>query len=140
MKTLLLLFFITISLFASEQELRLESNIYYTITKELTHKERPKVYMQTAIPAIEQFPSHFEIVTSCKEADILLISYKKEVNVSCQNKIIFGTRNKTLSMKHTVGAFFWQKGRPNILFYKSRIEKIGLDLGKEFQKYIDDEK
>ncbi len=130
----------TIALLASEQELRLESNIYHTITKELTHKERPKIYMQIKIPSIEQFPSHFEIVTHCEKADILLITYAKEVNIKCQNKIIFGTRKKTLSTKNTVGAFFWQKGRPNILFYKSRIEKIGLDLGKDFQKYIDNEK
>jgi len=96
--------------------------------------------MRSNVASIQHFSSNFEIVNSCDDADIVLVTYKKNITAQCKDKLLFGTRYKTLLKEPTVGAFFWQKGRPNILFYKSRLKKHGITLSKDFQKYIDNEK
>ena len=140
MKFFSLLILLGTILFGADEELRLESNIYYTITKELSGKTRPKIYMKSSVASIQHYSSKFNIVNRCDDADVVLVSYQKDISPECEKKVLFGTRYQTLLKEPTVGAFFWQKGRPNILFYKSRLQKQSIRLSKDFQKYIDNEK
>jgi len=96
--------------------------------------------MQSSIHSIVEFSSNFNIVQECAEADIIFVTHQREIKKECQGKIFFGSRYKTLQKEQTVGAFFWQKGRPNILFYKSRLDRYGIRLNPHFIKYIDNEK
>ncbi len=140
MKKILSIFLLSTLLFGADNDLRLESRIYYAIAKELTHKIKPQVYMQSNISSIKKFSSNFIIVDKCTKADIIFVTYLKEIQKECEGKIFFGSRHKTLQKEQTIGAFFWQKGRPNILFYKSRLEQYGIELNQHFKKYIDNEK
>jgi hypothetical protein len=36
-----------------------------------------------------------------------------------------------------VGAYFWQKGRPNIVMIRPRLRRAGIHLSGEFERYIE---
>jgi len=77
------------------------------------------------------------IVKSCKRADIAYIS---KVLKECEGKPIFSDNYNTFQKeKSVIGAFYWHKGRPNILFFKPRLEDFELKLPKKLEKYEVDE-
>jgi len=41
--------------------------------------------------------------------------------------------------KDIVGGFYWQKGRPNILFLKDNIDKYNIKLPSSMKQYIESE-
>lgn len=124
----------------NDKDLRLESSIYYTIFKEITHSDRPKIYMYESIPSIKKFDSQFQLVKDCSDSDIVILRHIEKLREECRGKMLFGTRYQTLDSQSVIGAFFWQKGRPNILFYKTRLDQHNITLDKHFEKYIDYEK
>ena len=140
MKIFLILFFLTTIIQAKDKDLRLESTIYYALIKELTHSQRPKIYLADNVLSIQKFSSRFNLVKNCENANIIIVTHIKNIDSECKDKILFGTKYQTLDNKSVVGAFFWQKGRPNILFYQTRLTKYGIQLSKHFTKYIDNEK
>lgn len=96
--------------------------------------------MYDSVSSIKRFNSRFVLVKDCSDSNIVLIKHIEELGDKCKDKILFGTRYQTLRNKNVVGAFFWQKGRPNILFYKTRLDKHKIILNKDLKKYIDYEK
>jgi hypothetical protein len=125
---------------AKNEDLRLEASIYHALLQELTHSPKPKVFLQTEIPSIKKFSSKFSIAKDCAQADVVIVAHNKQLPPGCKGKILFGCRYRTLKNNNVVGAFFWQKGRPNILFYNTRLQREGLKLTPHLQKYIDYEK
>ena len=136
MRILLFILFIGINvLFANDIEL--ESAIFNKVLTAVTAKERPKVYIYQHNDALEKYPGKLQLVKDCKDADIVLVSTLKNLPKECAGKILFGTRYSHLQNPQVVGAFFWQKGRPNILFYKYRLEEKDIKLDKSFEKYVE---
>ena len=133
-KSLLILFLIT-SVYASDD--KKASGIFNLIVKEITKKENANVYIHTNIYSIEQYPGNINIVDDCKEADLVILSTNKDIPKECNQKILFGTRYSHLKNKNVVGAFFWQKGRPNILFYQKRLQMYNVKLEPSFNEYIE---
>ncbi len=73
-------------------------------------------------------------VTECEEADMVL----SNGTITCIDKIVFLTSYKVFKKnKQVMGAFFWQKGRPNIIFRKEILAHHKIILPKEFDKYIE---
>jgi hypothetical protein len=56
----------------------------------------------------------------------------------CSNKPIF-TNNYRLfkNFPQIIGAFFWQKGRPNIIFDAERLKEQNIVLDPSYDKYIE---
>lgn len=71
-------------------------------------------------------------------AHLIIVSKKVPENIP-SNAIII-TTEYSLLVKDTriLGAFFWQKGRPNLLFLRERMQKANVTLDHEFDKYIED--
>ena len=136
-KLLLILLFISNLLLANDTQL--ESAIFHKILTAVTAKEHPKVYIYTHNKALEKYPATLVLVKHCKDADIVILSTLKNMPEACKGKILFGTRYAHLRNPQVIGAFFWQKGRPNILFYRDRLEKNHIKLDASFEKYIEDE-
>lgn len=90
----------------------------------------------------QQIIRHSSIMDATKDphvAQFLIVSHKIPENIS-KTSVVFTTDYDMLEKnKRIVGAFFWQKGRPNILFIRHRLQKANLTLGHEFDKYIEDE-
>ena len=78
---------------------------------------------------------HIRLVAEPEEADIILqTEFNSHFNTA---KIIFTTKYAILKKNpHIVGAFYWSKGRPQIVFIRKRLEKKHLDLASELKKYI----
>ncbi|WP_152184767.1 hypothetical protein [Sulfurimonas indica] len=135
MRALLFILICIRTVFAND--VALESAIFNKVIIAVTTKEYPEVYIYKENKALEQFPGKLKIVNSCKEADIVIITTLKNLPEACKEKILFGTRYSHLRDNRVVGAFFWQKGRPNILFYKRRLERYNIKLDASFDKYIE---
>ena len=139
MKTLLFFFlFINTLLFSSD--LQTEEKIYKLIIHNL-------IPQQKEIKAWGDTPKNQEIlktipgvtvVTSPKTADFLLLNNKKASN---SKALIFVTNFKLLEKMQNiaVGGFYWQKGRPNILFLRQNLQKNNIHLPKSMQDFIEDE-
>lgn len=73
-------------------------------------------------------------VNDCNEADMVLT----QTTLTCKDKIVFFTRYKTFKKNpQAIGAMFWQKGRPNIIFRKKVLQRYHIALPQEFNKYIE---
>ena len=134
-KLLLTLLIIT-SIYASDD--KKASGILNLIVKEITKKEKASVYIHTNIYSIEQYPGNINIVDDCKEADLVILSTTKNIPKECEGKILFGSRYSHMKNPDVIGSFFWQKGRPNILFYKKRLKEHKIKLDSSFDRYIED--
>ncbi len=116
---------------------KIASSIFNNIVNSLSGKYYAPVYIHTRIESIQKYPGNINILKNCSEADIVILSNVKNIPYECKNKILFGTRYYHLKNPNVIGAFFWQKGRPNILFYKSRLDKHNIKLDSSFDKYIE---
>lgn len=93
--------------------------------------------MHTDVKSLGTYPGGLKIVDNCSKAEVVILSTVKEIPKSCKGKILFGTRYAHLANLNVTGAFFWQKGRPNILFYQKRLDKHNIKLDSSFNKYIE---
>ncbi len=82
---------------------------------------------------------HLHTRKHCKDASILLLYSNTSIDNKCKNKIIFVLDYALLhKYRNAVGAFYWKKGRPNIVFIRPRLEKHKIKLNKSYDKYIED--
>lgn len=135
LKKLFFLFLLSTSVFSSDKGLAIK--IYLSIAHELTHESVPKFYLQGEI---EHLSHNEEInkVSSCEEADIVILHSIDNLSSSCVDKLVFTDYYKTyLDNEGIVGAFFWQKGRPNIVFREEVLKDKNITLSPSFRKYIE---
>ena len=133
-KAVLILLLIT-SIYASDD--KKASGIFNLIVKEITKKENSNIYIHTNIYSIERYPGNIHLVDDCKKADLVILSTTKNIPKECEGKILFGSRYSHMKSTNVVGSFFWQKGRPNILFYQNRLKKHNINLDSSFNRYIE---
>lgn len=135
MKSLIICFLMISTIDASD--IKLASSIFNNIISAITYKTKSFVYIHTQVDTIEKYPGNLIRVYDCKEADVVVLSNTKNIPDSCSGKILFGTRYYHMEHNDVVGSFFWQKGRPNILFYQKRLEKYNIRLESDYDKYIE---
>ena len=121
---------------SSADDIVIEKNIYETIFLALVEIEKPKVYSEDTIASLGLRPALFTEVFSCEEADIVVMT-KSNIPQDCQKKVVVGTRYRHLRKPYVFGAFFWQKGRPNILFKKTKLEQNNIVLKSSLVDYLD---
>ena len=80
------------------------------------------------------------IVEDCEVATLIIESKKAVVKDSrCENiPRLSNNYRLLLTQPNEVGAFFWMKGRPTIIFSRQRLEKFGLKVDIELQDYIEE--
>ena len=137
MKIILLIFLFISTIYADD--IKLKASIFNNITCAISSKDKPMIYLHTKIKSLTTYPGDLIITQNCEKADVVLLSSTKNIPTACNDKILFGTRYSHLKNKHVIGSFFWQKGRPNILFYKDRLQKNHIKLDSSFDKYIETE-
>ena len=138
MKKLILLLFVSVLLFASAVDT--ERKIYSTVLKAIfPHKSVVRLYVDEPErkKVFEKIP-FVEMVDDIKKAEIAIISKTKRLECNC---IVFTTNYKMLKLlkNKAIGGFFWQKGRPNIIFLRGNLKKEHIDLPSSFQGYVEDE-
>lgn len=136
MKKVALVLLLLTTLFASDA--KLASTIYARISKALSGVSEPKIYLHGEIEAFLKYPLA-NPVKSCMEADVIITTTMRSLPRECHEKTIFANNYRLLrSSPQIVGAFFWSKGRPNIVFYKERLNRHGITLSDEYERYIEE--
>lgn len=81
---------------------------------------------------------NMQLANSEKEAEFYLIEKKLPKTIK-KNVLIFTTNiDLFYDNDQVIGAFYWQKGRPNLIFLRERLKKYNIKLSSEFENYIED--
>ncbi|MEA1919919.1 MAG: hypothetical protein U9N52_08780 [Campylobacterota bacterium] len=134
MKKTSLILALCFSVFADDNDIA--RKIYLSIAQEVTHKEKTIFYVHGSVDALDALS--VKKINDCDSADIVILSTWKKLPKSCLNKPLFTTRYRIFTNKKKVfGAFFWQKGRPNIIFSQKRLNEQNISLSSEFDRFIE---
>ena len=113
------------------------SKIYTKIFKAMLDKDRIYVYVENEkYMGIFNYTDSMEYAANKENSDIILVTTKEELSMD-DSKIFFTTEIALMEQHDNIlGAFYWDHGRPKIIFIKDRLEKHNIKLHKSFQKYI----
>ncbi|WP_281951644.1 hypothetical protein [Nitrosophilus kaiyonis] len=141
MKKFFLIILIFFNLFASVENI--EREIYSTIIKSIfPKKETVKIWVDdNKKVSIFKKIDFAKITDNYENSDILFIFHEKSLKDIKTDKIIIFVGKYSLIKNYqnrVIGGFFWQKGRPNIIFLRKNLQKFNISLPKEFNKYIED--
>ncbi len=133
-KLLITLIFSTLLL---ADDIQLAIKIYSSIAYECTGKVNPKIYLHGDLGMLYDVDS-INRTHKCSDADFVITSTLKQLPPKCEDKIIFTNKYRLFQeSKQIIGAFFWQKGRPNIIFDRERLKNQNIKLSNSFEKYIE---
>ena len=83
--------------------------------------------------------SVLNIVNYCNDANIVMINSNKTIPINCKDlPIVTFDYNLLSKNKNAVAAFFWKRGRPNIIFIKDRLDKFNISIPNKYQSYLVD--
>ena len=146
-KALLLLAVLYGHIYASDTKSTLK--IYHKIFSALVDKEKITVY--TVDRELRDVFSHSKNIVLSNEpeySDIVLLTnsgvydkvHKKLLSYEGSTKpILFSTHYRLLEESDdVVGAFYWRKGRSQLIFLKNRLDKHNVQLPQKYQAFIVD--
>ncbi len=126
-----------------DKELELEAKIISNIATAAIKNEIKLYIPEISNVEKEVYSKFFNLSDSCENANFIYIKKSIDTNSLCkstQNEKIFFTNNyeKLLNDNRYLGAFFWNKSRPNITFIKTRLEKQKVELPNDYDKFVED--
>jgi len=81
----------------------------------------------------------YHVTMKCESADIIILKEKENLPSYCVHQHIFVLSYKLLNdIPKSFGAFFWKKGRPNIVFIEPRVKENSLELSIEMKPYVEE--
>ena len=123
-------------------------NIYHEIFSSLVGEKRISVYTKNK-ELRHAFQSSKKIVLSdnVENSTIVVVSSKSELIAlkkdfleNNANPIMFTTDYRLLQESNNiVGAFYWKKGRSQLLFIKPRLDKYNIHLAPKYKPFVIDE-
>ncbi len=140
-KRLTFVFIMTFALinivFAIDKAKLLEIKIISEIVISLTNKQNPKVclykFHEYEKKEYENF-SEFKI-TNCQLADIILVKGIEE-KISFKKPAFALDYISFKNCQNCIGAFYWRKGRPQIILIKENLDLFNIKVNKELQNYV----
>ncbi|MDQ7046546.1 MAG: hypothetical protein Q9M39_02620 [Sulfurovum sp.] len=147
-KYIILFLFFYSGLYALERESTLK--MYHGIFSALSSKTMTSVYTtDKEYRNVFRTSKRIFLAKKLEKADIILITNKStlqriirkiKVNQTTQNSILFVTDYHFLKYSEDiVGAFYWRKGRSQLLFVEKRLKQQGIQLSKAYQNFMIDE-
>lgn len=138
LRKLFLFLILATSLFSSSLEI--EKEIYSTILKALfPSKSVVKVWSDEASKnQLFESIDGVHVVKNKKDANILMLFHTYDIQHSEQAVFANGYLVLQRNKEDVVGGFYWQKGRPNLVFIKNKLQERGITLPKNLQNYIED--
>ncbi len=136
MKYLVLLFFS--SLLLSSEIDKIESKIIMSMIDAVNTHKGFSIYtnsqkLKNILPA-----QMVVFVDDCSGADIAILE-KSKIEKNCMDIPIITLEYDLLKKyPNSIGSFFWQKGRPNIVFIKSRLKNQNILLDSAFDEFIEE--
>ena len=138
MKKLLLIFALS-CWHLSALEVRSTLKIYHDLFASLLHKSHYTIYTDDKeLYRIFSKSSNISLVQTPSSADALIISKKSSLKYIPHSgrAIILATKYSLLHhSKNIIGAFYWRKGRAQLLFIKKRLKRLGISIPAKYLKY-----
>lgn len=124
-----------------DKEIELEAKIIDTVAQSIVDS-KIKLYIPK-ITDIEKtiYSKIFQLEETCTTANFIFVKKNIDDKELCINsKKLYFTNNyqKLLVDEKYLGAFFWSKSRPNIVFIKDRLLKRNIVLSKEYSQFVED--
>ncbi len=124
-----------------DKEIELEAKIIANIANS-TNEGNIKLFIPK-ITELEKkiYSKYLKVVDNCESSNFVFIKNKINKPQNCQNSNrVFFTNNyrKLLNKDMYIGAFFWSKSRPNIVFIKNRLDKKNIKLPNSYAQFIED--
>ena len=141
--TIVLIWTFSLSLFANDEAKELRMRIIGALAHTVTEKEYPVVYVDD-----EEFKNFdvrkfgFVLTKNCSKSDVIFTKnislLLQDCFVSNDKKLfVLSYRDYIKNEQKVIGAFFWQKGRPNIILNKELLKKYSIKVPKDYEKYIE---
>lgn len=135
---IILILLVCISSLFSYDSCDIKAKILSKIAHEIVKKDVVNIYVEDTEFVSDKCSNESIHFTTEQKADLLFLSKLKSVENYKQNKVIFSTNYYLYKTSPKVfGAFFWQKGRPNIILKSSLTKKFNIVFSEQFEKYID---
>ncbi len=126
---------------ASPQGSTLEKRIMSKILRALTpHRQRVRVYYYGgSTPAGLRNNDAILLTSQLADADVVVLGSTPPRTLlrKIRQPILVLEYGMLRHVSRAVGAYFWQKGRPNIIMIRSRLSRAGIRLPAEFDRYIE---
>ena len=138
MKNVFLILLLSISLYANNLDV-IKAKIVLELGHIITHNKIIKVYnTDPYFDNIFKENPQLQKVMDYKKADLILTSESSDFpKNSALNIISTNYRDYTKNKQKDFGAFFWQKGRPNILLNRHILESRNIKVQTIYRKYLD---
>ncbi len=121
------------------KEIKFEAKLIDSIAAALFKDSHLNVYVYGEdAKKIIKYSSVLRKTDDLKKATFILASTKLNSELKNVKKPIIGMKYFLLKNENVIGAIFWHKGRPNIVFIKDRLKKFGINPPKSLEKYIED--
>ncbi len=141
MKLILSIIFSVLMLSANERIEHHRANILEKVFSQISINTKLKVWCDES-SLVSQLKDHgrLQVVDDCLNANLILLNNQGNLSQSCENKHIFALKYDILSdIPSSFGAFFWKKGRPNIVIIKPRLESQSIKISKRLEEYLEEE-
>jgi len=123
-------------------------NIYHELFTSLLSNKKIIVYTKDKeLRHVFESSNKIVLCDSIKEATIILISsisglapIDEELLNGALHPIVFATDYRLLKRSNSIiGAFYWKKGRSQLLFIKHRLNKYDIHLPPKYRAFMVDE-
>ncbi len=125
---------------ATALKLRIVENLAHLLVQK---EPVPKVYIDPRLGLpLKSGDLSIRPVRDCKEAQILFVTdidtLAKECPLDRQRRVVtFSYRDYLRHRALAAGAFFWQKGRPNIVINAEAVKRYRLHIPRAYEKYVE---
>lgn len=133
-------FFILFSLLfsiASSNEKESATKIIKAIVKVINTSSQ-EIWIDSEDQKITQLVNtkKLNFTNNCQDASVVILRKDSVLSDRCKEiPILVLDYNLLNKYDNSVSAFFWKKGRPNIVFLKDRIEKFNINLPLSYKIY-----
>ncbi len=138
---LIWIFIICSAAFGYEKEIhKIEAEIISKMVHILTKKNKKvRVSVSTDLKYILKYSKILSHQRDCTKAEIL-ITGDENLLKRCKKPAIVTKYYLLKKYKNAIGAIYWKKGRPNVVFVKDRLKLFNIQLPDRYKKYLEREK
>lgn len=137
MKKILFIFLCMIQ-FMYAFDVKTAAKIYDKLFYGIFQKDKILVYAKEPLyKSMILSAQNLQLTENIDEAAIVIITSPNELNNRIKNKIIFATTNQIFQEnENAIGAFYWQKGRPEIIFSAQRLNKLSINISNDLERFV----
>lgn len=140
MKKIAALLLLSLFAFASDHASDIKVEILEKIFSSISLGKELVIWSDNKDLSVEfQQKGNFKTTDICKDATLLILENKKNLDRECHNKAIFVLEYTLLKdIPQSFGAMFWKKGRPNIVILAPRVKEQSIGVSETLSDYIEE--